>query len=153
MISFDQEKYIETSKGIIKELLKEWFTDLEIPVGLPDLASDELNLVKPVIYIGYDGSTNLSKKAGRNTGRGTRHKRKLLRFTLMIINTGESSAVMQMDRIAQEIEAKACKPEILQRLAGQGLKEFEANFINAYKVREGVHITRMEIYCEINIIN
>lgn len=150
---FDQDAYIETTKGIIKELFKEWFPETDMPLGLPNLGADDLNLAKPVIFIEYNSSINRDQKAGKWTGHNTRHKRKTLRYSVMVITTGESDAILQRDRISQKIEIDLGKSVTVERLAGQGLKDIDCRFVNAYKVREGVHLSRLEFYTTISIIS
>lgn len=152
-ILFDQTKYIETTKGIVKEYIRELFPDHDLPLGLPDLSNDELTLVKPVIYIEFNNSTNVDGNVGRANGRGGRLKRKLLRFSFYVLTTGENSAVLERDRIAQTIEYEFSKEVNIRRLAGQGLREPDLRFVNSYRVREGVHLARLELFAKISLVN
>lgn len=151
-ILFNQESYIETTKGIIKEHCKRLFPDYDIPIALPDLADDNLKLDKPVIHIEFNSSVNVDKKAGRNNGRGQRVKRKILRFSFQILTTGEGSAILNRDRVAQKIEYEFAKEESVRQLASQGLKDIDVRHINSYRVREGVHLCRLELYMSIKFI-
>ncbi|MEM5838877.1 hypothetical protein [Bacillus sp. LMB3902] len=152
-ILFDQEKYIESAKGIIKEFLKKMFPDYDLPLALPDLADDNLSLEKPVVYIEFNNSMNIDGKAGRATGRGGRLKRKSLRFSFQILTTGENSAVLERDRISQKLEYEFSREMNIHKLASVGLKDVDIRYINSYRVREGVHLARLELYTTINLMN
>lgn len=152
-ILFDQTKYIESSKGVIKEFIRGLFPDYDLPLALPDIADDNLNLTKPVIYIEYNNSINVDGNIGKSNGKGGRLKRKLLRFSFQILTTGENSAILERDRIAQTLEYELSKESTLKLLAGKGLKEADLRFVNAYRVREGVHLGRMELFVKVSLMN
>lgn len=152
-IIFDQTKYIETSKGIIKEYTKSLFPDYDLPLALPDLADDNLVLVKPVIYIEYNSSSNIDSYSGRNNGRGGKLKRKLLRFSFQILTTGENSAVLERDRIAQKLEYEFSTLETSKLFASKGLKDIDLRYVNSYRVREGIHLARLEMFTQISLMN
>jgi len=150
-IVFDQTKYIESTKGIIKEYIQSLFPNYEVSLGLPDLSDDNLSLTKPVISLEYNSSVNSDVKAGKVNGHGGRVKRKLLRFGIQILTTGENSAVLERDRIAQTLEYDMSKESTLQQLARQGLKDIDLRYVNAYRVREGVHLCRLELFTKITM--
>jgi hypothetical protein len=152
-ILFDQTKYIESTKGIIKEYVRTLFPDYNLPLAIPDLSDDNLILIKPVIYIEYNGSMNTDRKAGRSNGKGIRVKRKILKFSFQIITTGENSAILDRDRIAQQLEYKFSRQEVIQQLASQGMKDIDLRYINSYRVREGVHLARLELFSEVKLTN
>ena len=152
-IVFDQSKYIESSKGIIKEYTRGLFPDYDLPLALPDLADDNLKLINPVIYIEYNSSTNIDSYTGRNNGRGGKLKRKLLRFSFQVLTTGENSAVLDRDRIAQKLEYEFSKTETSQLFASKGLKDIDLRYVNSYRVREGVHLARLEMFTQISLMN
>lgn len=150
---FDQTKYIESTKEVIKNFTKVLFPDCDIPLAIPDLGDDNLSLSKPVIFIEYDNSVNIDPFSGKNNGRGKRQKRKLLRFSFQIITTGGNLAVLQRDRIVQSLEYEFMKDSNVKLLASKGIKEPDVRYMNSYRVREQVHLARLELFFKVSFLN
>jgi len=152
-VLFDQSKYIETSKGIIKEFTKTLLPDYDYPAGLPDIGNDQFSLERPLIHIEFNNSSWIDSRSGRNNGRGKRVKRKLLRYSFQVITTGENSAVLERDRISQTIEYEFTRTVNHELLASKGLKDIDMRYMNSYRVREGVHLARLELFTTITMVN
>lgn len=148
---FDQELYIESTRAMIKEYLRGLFPDVSMPVALPDIGNDELFLEEPVVHIEYSRSFNTDPNSGKNNGRGQRVKRKRLTYNIQILTTGENSAVLARDRIAQKIETEFAKESTSQEFARNGMFKLECRHMNSYRVREGLHLCRLEVFSEIKI--
>lgn len=152
-IAFDQDRYIESSKGILKLWLISLFPDYEVNLGIPDISDDTINVYDPVLYLEYNDSINKDIMSGYNTGRGKRHKRKILRFSVRILTTGENKGILQRDKVAQKIESESLKENVLSEMANKGLTRLETKYVNSYRVRENLHLARIEIYTLVNFYN
>jgi hypothetical protein len=153
MATFDQTKYIESTKAVIKEYTRSLFPDYDIPLALPDLGDDNLKLKKPVIFIEFNNSNNLDLDKGRNNGRGGRLKRKTIRYSFQVLTTGENSAILDRDRIAQKLEYEFSTVATSQYFAAKGMKDVDLRYMNSYRVREGVHLARLELFAQISFMN
>ena len=149
----EQEKYVESSKMIIKEFFQEYFPDLKVVFTIPDLANNELNLKEPVMVVEFNASRSIDRRSGRNNGKGQRAKRKQLRFSFQIVCAGDAHSLMKRDRLVQEIEYLGSKHEIVSEFAKSGLQNIDIRFMNSYRVRENVHLSRLEMHTMITIVN
>lgn len=150
-MEFNQDVYIESVKGTLKEFLKSVIPEADIALAFPDITGDGFSLTKPLVYIEFERELNIDAHKGRHNGAGKRAKRKMLTYSLQVITTGSDSAVMARDRIIQ----KMVKQVILQSglLSGKGLRKPEAKYVGSFRVREGVHLARLEFYCQIKFTN
>lgn len=151
-MAFDQAKYIESSKSVLRSFVKSIFPEYNVKLGFDNTGEDTLQLTNPEIYIEYLNDMNVFLYAGKRTGTGKRHKKKLLNFNILIYSTGDLTNLLKRDRIAQTLELAFCEESNLQFLSGEGLHKSELRFGNSYRIREGVHVTRMALTTEINII-
>lgn len=150
---FEQERYIESTIETFKSELRNILPDVDFPVGIPNVGDERFTLDKPVVSVRYRSSANIDGHLGKNTGRGTKVKRKLLNLFVLVITTGNNEAILQRDRICQKIENHFSDESVYQRLYSQGFSGSEARFGNSYRVREGVHLARVEIFTEVKFIN
>jgi hypothetical protein len=154
MIIYDQSKYIETTKGIVKEYIQtNAGMDVDVPVAFPNISDESLSLEKPNVYIEYVRDLNLDVKGGKRTGKGTRRKRKRLTFALYVITQGDARSVLERDRILQNLQGEIVKSAQIEFLSGKGIYEPEMTYMGSYAAREGVHLARLEFYFQIHFIN
>ena len=149
----DQEKYVESSKMIIKEFFNKYFPDLKVAFVTPDMAGNELNLEEPVIVVEFNASRSIDRRSGRGNGKGQRVKRKQLRFSFQIVCSGDAQSLMKRDRLVQEIEYLGTKHEIVSEFAKSGLQNVDIRFMNSYRVRENIFLSRLELHTMITIVN
>lgn len=153
MATFDSARYIESTKEIIFEYLKTLLPDTLIVFSYPDIANDEVELTKPMIAVEFNSSKNIDYGHGKVTGRGTRAKRKMLRYSFQIISSGDGKALLERDKIAQVIEMDMGKPETCYWFAKKGLTDLDIRFVNSYRARENIHVARLELFVYVTIIN
>ena len=153
MATFDSTRYIESMKEVIYEYLKSILPDTKITYAYPDFANDELELSKPEIAVEFNNSKNIDYSAGKNTGRGKRAKRKLIRFSFQVLSSGDGKGILERDRIVQLIEMEMGKPETIHWFAKRGMKELDIRFVNSYRARENVHVARLEMFVYITLLN
>lgn len=150
-LEFNQNSYIESVKGTIIEFIKSTVSDVEVVLAFPDITGSNFSLSKPMIYVEFERELNLDIRKGRHNGRGSMTKRKLLTYSFQVITTGDKAAVMARDRTIEKISLQAIRQNEL--LSGKGLRKAETKYTGSYRVREGVHLARLEFYCEIKFIN
>ena len=150
-MEYNQDAYIESVKGVINEFLKENVKNIDIAVAFPDITGDGFSLSKPLVYVEFERELNIDTRAGRKNGQGKRSKRKMLTYSMQIVTTGDNAAVLQRDRIIQTITNKVMEQNAL--LSGKGIRKAETKFVGSYRVRELVHLARIEFYCEIKFLN
>jgi len=150
-MAYSQETYIESVKGTINSFLKGIAPEADIAVAFPDITGEQFSLSKPLIYTEFERELNIDARKGRHNGAGTRTKRKLLTYALQIITTGSNAAVLARDRIAQKITLETIRQNEL--LSGKGIRKAETRYLGSHRVREGVHLARIEFYCEIKFTN
>lgn len=150
-MEYNQASYIESTKGTISEFLKSISPEADIAVAFPDITGEGFSLTKPLIYVEFERELNIDARMGRYNGRGSRSKRKLLTYALQVITTGNNAAMLTRDRVIQKIVLEAIKQQTF--LSGKGLRKAEAKYAGSYRVREGVHLARLEFYCEVKFIN
>lgn len=150
-VEYNQDAYIESVKGVINEFLKENVKNIDIAVAFPDITGDGFSLSKPLVYVEFERELNIDTRAGRKNGQGKRSKRKMLTYSMQIVTTGDNAAVLQRDRIIQTITNKVMQQNAL--LSGKGIRKAETKFVGSYRVRELVHLARIEFYCEIKFLN
>lgn len=159
-MDYNQDVYIESTKGVIKEFVEGCTPEADVAIAFPDTKGSELSLEnvlsgkfslkQPLIYLEFERELNVDTRAGRWNG-GARVKRKMLTFALQVITTGNNKAVLSRDRIVQKVVNEVMKKETF--LSGKGLRKAECKFVGSYRVREGVHLARLEFYCEVKFIN
>lgn len=150
-MEYNQSVYIESSKGVITEFLKSIVPEADIGVAFPDITGEGFSLAKPLIYVEFERELNIDSRMGRYNGKGTRTKRKLLTYSVQVITTGNNAAVLARDRIIQKAASETIKQQTF--LSGKGIRKAEAKYTGSYRVREGVHLARLEFYCEVKFIN
>lgn len=150
-MEYNQDAYVESVKGTINEFLKSIAPEADIVIAFPDITGENFTLAKPMIYVEFERELNLDLLKGRYNGRGTRTKRKLLTYALQVITTGTNAAVLSRDRIIQKIASQTVKQG--EFLSGKGIRKAESKYTGSFRVREGVHLARLEFYCEIKFIN
>lgn len=150
-MEYNQNAYIESVKGVISEFLKKNVQNIDIAVAFPDMTGEGFSLSKPLIYVEFERELNVDIRAGRKNGQGNRSKRKRLTYSIQIITTGDNAAVLQRDRIVQTITNKVIEQNAV--LSGKGIQKAETRYVGSYRVRELVHLARIEFYCEIKFLN
>lgn len=145
VLMYDQEKYVETTKGIVKEFVQNLIPEAKIILGELPNADDNLNIDKPNIYIEYERDLHIDDRAGYRTGRGNRKKRYRLTYSFQIITQGDTYGVMDRDRIVQKIVAAVNKEKTSQEFAQRGLYKLGGKFVSSYRVRENLFLARVEI--------
>ena len=150
-MEFNQNAYIESVKGVINEFLKSNVQNIDVVVAFPDITGDGFSLSKPLVYVEFDRELNVDARSGRMNGQGKRLKRKILTYSMQIVTTGDNAAVLQRDRIVQTITNKVMEQNAL--LSGKGVHKAETRYVGSYRVRELVHLARIEFYCEIKFLN
>lgn len=150
-MEYSQDKYVESVKGTIIEFLKANVPEADFVLAFPDIPGTEFSLTRPLVYVEFERELNIDIRKGKYTGKGTRSKRKMLTYSFQVITTGNNSAVMVRDRIIQKIASNVISQYEL--LSGKGLQKADSRYVGSYRVREGIHLARMEFYCEIKFIN
>lgn len=150
-MEYNQESYIESVKGTINEFIKLNVPKIDIAVAFPDITGEGFSLAMPLVFIEFERELNIDARKGRHNGSGTRTKRKMLTYAIQVITTGSNAAVLSRDRIVQKITTETLKQN--EVLSGKGIRKAETRFVGSHRVREGVHLARLEFYCEIKFIN
>ncbi|AGR46590.1 hypothetical protein vBBak6_038 [Bacillus phage v_B-Bak6] len=145
VLMYDQEKYVETTKGIVKEFIQQTIPEAKIILGELPNADDNLNIDKPNIYIEYERDLPIDRRYGYRTGRGGHKKRHRITYSFQIITQGDTYGVMDRDRIVQKIVAAVNKDKTSQEFAQRGLYKLEGKFVSSYRVRENLFLARVEI--------
>lgn len=152
MAVYNQDSYIESAKGTLIEFIKSVVgTEADVSIAFPDITGATFSLAKPLIYVEFERELNLDSFRGRRNGAGKQTKRKMLTYSFQVITTGNNAAVMARDRIVQKLVSQTLKQYEL--LSGKGLRKAEAKYVGSYRVREGVHLARLEFYSEIKFTN
>lgn len=151
MAEYNQETYIESVKGTLIEFLKSVVPEADPVIAFPDITGKGFSLAKPLVYVEFERELNIDIRKGRHNGKGTRTKRKMLTFALQVITTGSNAAVLSRDRVVQKVVLETMKQETF--LSGKGIHKAESKYTGSYRVREGVHLARLEFYCEVKFTN
>lgn len=147
---FDQDLYIETTKGIMKEFAVMTVPEAGIIIGEPQISDETLVVDKPKIYIEYERDLSIDKLYGRNSGRGYYKKRYRLTYSFQILTQGDNKGVMERDRIVQKLVGSTMKKKTNNWFVGKGLYKIEGRFISSYRVRENLYLARVEFNFIIN---
>ena len=150
-MALDQEKYVEGVKGIIINFLKSIVPEADNVPAFPDITGSSFSLKKPIVFVEFEREVNLDIRRGRHNGRGKRVKRKQLTFSFQVVTTGDNKAVMERDRIIQKIINGVMSKEDF--LSGKGIRKADAKYTGSFRVREGVHLARIDFYGEVKFIN
>lgn len=151
MAEYNQESYIESVKGTLTEFIKSVVPEADTVIAFPDIAGKGFALTKPLVYVEFERELNVDARKGRHNGKGTRTKRKMLTYAFQVVTTGSNAAVLSRDRVVQKIVLETMKQGTF--LSGKGIRKAECKFTGSYRVREGVHLARLEFYCEVNFTN
>lgn len=153
MAVFDSERYFESVKEVFNEYLKSLLPNTKITFNYPDVANDEIDLTHPVLWLEINNSKNVDKSIGYTNGHGGRTRRKRIKISLNVISTGDGNGILERDRIIQKLEMDLGKPSTIYDFASRGLRRIDARFMNSYRARENVHISRIEIFAFVTIRN
>jgi len=145
VLMYDQSKYVETTKGIVKEFVQKQIPEAKIILGELPNADDNLNIDRPNIYIEYERDLAIDDRYGYRNGRGGHKKRYRLTYSFQIITQGDTYGVMDRDRIVQKIVAAVNKKETSVEFAQRGLYKLGGKFVSSYRVRENLFLARVEI--------
>lgn len=151
IMALNQIQYVESAKGIIKKFIAQSVPDADVTLAFPDISGQGFSLARPLVFLEFERELNTDIQKGRHNGRGQQVKRKRLTYSFQVITTGSDNAVMKRDRVIQILTNKVIVEGKL--LSGEGLRKAETKFLGSYRVREGVHLARMEFYCEIKFTN
>lgn len=150
-MALEQNKYIEETKEILISFLKSIVPESDVVPAFPDITGKNFSLKRPLLFVEFEREVNLDIRRGRHDGNGRRIKRKQLTFSFQVITTGDNKAIMQRDRIIQKIINGMLEHDDV--LSGKGLRKAEAKYTGSFRVREGIHLARIDFYGEIKFIN
>lgn len=145
VIMYDQSKYVETTKGIVKEFAQKLVPEAKIILGELPNADDTLNIDRPNIYIEYERDLHIDDRYGYRTNRGSHKKRYRLTYSYQIITQGDTYGVIDRDRIVQTIVSAVNQKEHSVEFAKRGLYKLGGKFVSSYRVRENLFLARVEI--------
>lgn len=151
MAEYNQDSYVESVKSTLVEFVKSVVPEAQVVLAFPDIGDKKFSVDKPLVYVEFERELNVDVRKGRHNGNGTRTKRKRLTYSFQVITTGNNAAILSRDRIIQKMVLETMKQETF--LSGKGISKAESKYVGSFRVREGVHLARLEFYCEIKFIN
>lgn len=149
-MEFNQDMYVESTKGIMKEFVAMTVPEATIILSEPQIPNETLVIDKPKIYIEYERDLPIDKFYGRNSGRGYYKKRHRLTYSFQILTQGDNKGVMERDRTVQKLVGSTMKKQTSEWFVSKGLYKIEGRFISSYRVRENYYLARVEVNFIIN---
>jgi hypothetical protein len=149
MVVFDSQEYITSFKTAFINATND---HLGIPYsqivqGTPDITEGGMSLSEPVVYLEIV-NTDAIDRQGKNDGNGGKIKRDIIRLSLQIISSGHNQQILARDRIINKIHAIEDSAN-RYAFAEKGIRKPLVRNMGSYRVREGVHLARMEIFVEV----
>lgn len=146
---FDQEKYIESVKEIIITYIKSKFPECKVITAFPNVEGTDLNLTKPLIYVEFERESNIERRRGKWVSGNNYSRRLNIVYSLQIFTGGENTGVLARDRVIQKLKVDIPRNERV--FAGQGLKKVDIRFMGSYRLRERIHLARIELFGQVTI--
>jgi hypothetical protein len=146
---FDQEKYIESVKGILMAYIRNLLPEHKVITAFPDVEGTSLDLSVPLVYVEFERESNVERRRGKWVGDDSYQRRVTVVYSIQVFTSGDGKGVLARDRTIQKLKVDIPRNERV--FAGQGLRKVDMRFMGSYRLRERIHLARMEFFTQVTM--